>query len=327
MIGTPMYMSPEQAQLNEVDVDTRSDVYALGVLLYELLTGTTPFDRKTLQDAGFDEMRRIIREVEPLKPSARLSTPQMQKVTTAASYLNIDRQKLSRNLCGELDWIVMKALEKDRNRRFESPKEFADDIGRFLTGQAVHACPPSVTYRLGKFAKRHRGKLTSIALLLVMLCAFGSWEWLQSRRHFQEMGSVLKQLRSALVQVNEEKQESDQANRLAQQEKAQAHKTSYISEMQVAFRALRGKPIAGGRTDSRASKFPSNGEPDLRHVEWYYLDAKIREPLPRDRQTLRRRGMFVAVSRRQPRRRRRHGRRGDGVGYRGRKAVEAIQIA
>ncbi|TWU13414.1 Serine/threonine-protein kinase PknB [Symmachiella macrocystis] len=276
MIGTPMYMSPEQAQLNEVDVDTRSDVYALGVLLYELLTGTTPFNRETLESAGFDEMRRIILEDEPPKPSSRLSTLQMQKVATISDQRKVDHRKLGRKLQGELDWIVMRALEKDRNRRYESPREFAEDIDRYLKGQAVHACPPSVTYRLGKFAKRHRGKLTSFALLLVALCAFGSWELVQSRQHFQEMSTVMDQLRTALVQVEEEKEASDKANLLAQQETARARKTSYLSQMNLAFQRYEENRLMEA-SQILADQIPAMGEPNLRHVEWHYLNSKVKE--------------------------------------------------
>lgn len=269
MIGTPMYMSPEQAQLNEVDVDTRSDVYTLGVLLYELLTGIPPFDRETLEKAGFDEMRRIIREDEPLKPSSRLSTLQMQDISTIADQRNVELHKLSRTLQGELDWIVMQALEKDRNRRYESPKEFADDIDRYLTGQAVQACPPSVTYRLRKFTKRHRRKLTSVALLLMMLSAFGSWGFLQSRRHVQDMEAVLAQLKK-------EKKTSVLAEEQALRSADLSRKTSYLSEMKLAFQRFEeGRLMEASQI--LADQIPAKGEPDLRHVEWNYLNSKLKE--------------------------------------------------
>src|SRR5262249_5496385 len=131
MIGTPLYMSPEQAGLSGLDVDTRSDIYSLGVLLYELLTGTTPFDKERLSQVGYDEMRRIIREEEPPKPSTRISTLR-QAATTASERRRSDPRKLSRLFRGELDWIVMKALEKDRNRRYETASALAADLQRYL---------------------------------------------------------------------------------------------------------------------------------------------------------------------------------------------------
>jgi eukaryotic-like serine/threonine-protein kinase len=169
MIGTPLYMSPEQAQLNEIDVDTRSDVYSLGVLLYELLTGTTPFDKETLKTAGFDEMRRIIREVDPPRPSARISTLRGELLSTVSGKRKIDPRKLSQSLRGELDWIVMKALEKDRNRRYETASAFAADLERNLADEPVQARPTSVRYRLRKFARRNKGTLLAAGLVVAAL--------------------------------------------------------------------------------------------------------------------------------------------------------------
>ena len=173
MIGSPLYMSPEQAALSNVDVDTRSDIYSLGVLLYELLTGTTPFERQRFQQAGYDEMRRIIREEEPPKPSTRLST--LQQAATAVS-LNrkSDPKRLSQLIRGELDWIVMKALEKDRNRRYESASAFAADVQRYLHDEPVLACPPSVAYRLRNFARRNKAALSVSGLVLFFLVLIGS---------------------------------------------------------------------------------------------------------------------------------------------------------
>jgi serine/threonine protein kinase len=177
-IGTPLYMSPEQADLAGVDVDTRSDIYSLGVLLYELLTGTTPFDQETFRTAAFDEMRRILREQEPPRPSTRLSTLGAAATTVSANRKS-DVRQLDRTIRGELDWVVMKALEKDRRRRYETAGEFAADIMRYLTDQPVEACPPSAWYRFSKLARRHRATLvtsTVVAASLVLGTAVSTWE-------------------------------------------------------------------------------------------------------------------------------------------------------
>jgi serine/threonine protein kinase len=166
LIGTPLYMSPEQAGLSGLEVDTRSDVYSLGVLLYELLTGTTPFDGLQLKKAGYDEMRRIIREEEPPKPSARLSTMPQAALSTIAERRGLAPRRLSQHLRGELDWIVMKALEKDRNRRYESAGAFAADVRRFLSDEPIRARPAGVMRRLRKWRRRHPALATAVLLLL-----------------------------------------------------------------------------------------------------------------------------------------------------------------
>jgi non-specific serine/threonine protein kinase/serine/threonine-protein kinase len=169
-IGTPEYMSPEQAELTGLDVDTRSDVYSLGVVLYELLAGTQPFDAKELRTAGFDEMRRRIREEEPPRPSTRVSSLG-DASQTAAERRRTDIHGLTRTLRGDLDWIVMKALEKDRTRRYGSPSELAADVGRYLRDEPVEASPPSTAYRIQKFVRRHKvgvaaGLLVTAALVV-----------------------------------------------------------------------------------------------------------------------------------------------------------------
>jgi tetratricopeptide (TPR) repeat protein len=183
MIGTPLYMSPEQAQMSGLDVDTRSDVYSLGVLLYELLSGTTPFDKERLKGAGYDEVRRIIREEEPPRPSTRLSTLGAAR-TTAAEARGTDARRLAVALRGELDWVVMKAIEKDRDRRYESAGAFAADIERYLADEPVQACPPSAAYRLRKFARRNKAILLPAAVVasaVLLGSAVSVWKYLGER--------------------------------------------------------------------------------------------------------------------------------------------------
>jgi serine/threonine protein kinase/tetratricopeptide (TPR) repeat protein len=168
MIGTPIYMSPEQAQMSGLDVDTRSDIYSLGVILYELLTGMTPLDSERLRSAGFDEIRRIIREEDPTTPSMRISTLGQASGSVAANRRSNPEQLTTLLKC-ELDWIVMKCLEKDRNRRYETASGLAADVQRHLNDEPVQACPPSRGYRLRKFARRNKGPVLTASLVLMAL--------------------------------------------------------------------------------------------------------------------------------------------------------------
>src|SRR5437660_750986 len=166
-IGTPAYMSPEQAKLSGLDIDTRTDIYSLGVLLYELLTGKTPLDQKELLAVGLDEMRRTIREKEPLRPSTRLTQELALDLTTTAKHRRIEPPKLVYLLRGDLDWIVMKALEKDRARRYETANGLARDVQRHLADEPVVARPPSTLYRLQKTARRNKVACAAGAAVLL----------------------------------------------------------------------------------------------------------------------------------------------------------------
>lgn len=183
MVGTPLYMSPEQAEMSGLDIDTRSDIYSLGVLLYELLTGTTPLDRKRFAKAAYDEVRRLIREEEPPKPSTRLSAS--DSLASIAAQRHMEPARLSKLVRGDLDWITMKCLEKDRTRRYETANGLARDIQRYLADEAVEACPPTAAYRLRKFAKKNRAALTTAATLAVLLVGgitVSAWQAVRATR-------------------------------------------------------------------------------------------------------------------------------------------------
>jgi serine/threonine protein kinase/WD40 repeat protein len=206
-LGTPAYMSPEQTVMTSVDIDTRSDIYSLGVLLYELLIGKTPFDTKELLEAGFDEMRRTIREKEPSRPSTRLSTMPARELTTTAKHRQAEAPKLISLLRGDLDWIVMKALEKDRSRRYETPNSLAADVKRFLDNETVLARPPSSSYRFQKLVRRNKvvfSAITAVMVVLVLGTAVSAWQAMRATRErgFANQARSSEQLARALAQQN-----------------------------------------------------------------------------------------------------------------------------
>jgi eukaryotic-like serine/threonine-protein kinase len=215
VVGTVEYMSPEQATFNQLDIDTRSDIYSLGVLLYELLTGTTPLQKKRVREATLLEVLRLVREEEPPRPSTRLSTT--EELPSIAANRGVEPKKLRGLVRGELDWIVMKALEKDRNRRYETANGLAMDVQRYLADEVVAARPPSTAYRLRKFARRNRAHLALATALGVLLLGAGAFAWYsdhhaaQRRTRLQlNAGAV-----AALLDQCEEALQADRADRAA----------------------------------------------------------------------------------------------------------------
>lgn len=169
LIGTPAYMSPEQAALGSTEVDTRTDIYSLGVLLYELLTGTTPLDARKLLKAGFDEIRRVVRDEEPVRPLMRLRAMDSADLMNVSTRRGAQPPKFMREMSGDLDWIVMKALEKDRTRRYATVNGFAMDIGRYLSGESVLARPPSASYKFHKLVARNRLLFAGLSVIFLLL--------------------------------------------------------------------------------------------------------------------------------------------------------------
>ena len=196
MVGTPEYMSPEQAEMSGLDIDTRSDVYSLGVLLYELLTGTTPLEANRLREAGYANMQKLIQEEEPPRPSARLSSLG-DTATVIAHNRGLDVKRLTQLLEGDLDWVVMKSLEKDRNRRYPTPGAFAEDIQRYLAHEAVAARPPSTSYRLKKFAQRNQTVVLTAAVVAISLLAGTAVSVWQALRATQAETAALASAESA----------------------------------------------------------------------------------------------------------------------------------
>jgi WD40 repeat protein/serine/threonine protein kinase len=260
-IGTPAYMSPEQAGMSGLDVDTRSDIYALGVLLYELLVGRTPFDSKALLEAGLDQIRRTIRETQPLRPSTRLRGLAPEELTTAARRRGADPPQLINLVRGDLDWIVMKCLEKDRTRRYETANGLAMDIQRYLDSEPVAARPPSTVYRLQKAWRRNKVAFTAaaaVAAALVVGIGVATWQAI-----------VASRARNAEKDQRLAAQAAQQGERLqlqrAERREAEASKLLYVANMNVVQQAWDQNNV--GRVRQLLEETATDAE---RGFEWYY---------------------------------------------------------
>ena len=260
LIGTPEYMSPEQAEMSNLDIDTRSDIYSLGVLLYELLTGTLPFDRQTLRTVGLDEVRRIIREVEPPKPSTKISTLGEDSQNLAAKR-RTDLQNLRRRLRQELDWIVMKTLEKDRTRRYATAQALAEDIQHYLAHEPVQAGPPGGWYRIRKYARHYRTPLAITAGFAAFLVAI---TLLAIRGYYREVDLRTSE-GVARKQADQERLRAEGEKKRAEESLTQAERNLYGNRIALAHQKWLALEV--GEAEQQLDACP----PQFRAWEWDYL--------------------------------------------------------
>lgn len=272
-IGTPAYMSPEQTQMSGLDLDTRTDIYSLGVLLYELLTGKTPLDAKELSKADYDEMRRRIREEDPMLPSTQLNSMNDEEITTVANRRHVEPTRLNRLVKGELDWIVMKAIEKDRSRRYDTATEFALDVRRYVDLEPVKAAAPSKLYQMRKMIRRHRGAFAAAALIVVSLItgiSVSSWQAVRAMRAEVSADQAATVARQARQVAEENAAEANRQRNLADSAVDELEQNLYASDMNVAQQFLAQDNISKVR-ELLNKHIPRADQPDHRSFEWRYL--------------------------------------------------------
>lgn len=274
IVGTLAYMSPEQAEMNQLDVDTRTDVYSLGVMLYELLTGSTPIELKKLREEAFLKVLESIREIEPPRPSARLSNQTNEAVSGVSQQRQIEPEKLRAILRGELDWIVMKSLEKDRSRRYETAKDFAEDIRCYLDGDIVEARPPSSSYRLRKIFQKNKGLVASVSAILLLLLAGIAGTTFGLIRANQKTAIAEESERKAIAAQRESLDAKERA--LEEKRKAQAEKSRADEEAKKARDSdAAGKfQLAVSRWDAErpgeARSLLDEIPEEYRELEWHF---------------------------------------------------------
>jgi WD40 repeat protein/serine/threonine protein kinase len=286
LVGTLEYMSPEQMEINQLDIDTRSDIYSLGVLLYELLAGSPPFSRQELEKGGgMLELLRVVREQEPSKPSTKLSTA--ESLPTLAADRGTEPAKLTRLVRGELDWIVLKALEKDRSRRYETANGFAQDVQHYLHDEPVQACPPSAVYRFRKLARRNKAALAMIAViagaLVMAVVGLVVSNWLVTREKDQKTQALsdkenaLARESAALAKAreheglaNERAADAQKQQAIAKAQELLARRRFYAAQMNLAMQAWRAGDMPRV-LELLEGQRPKADEEDLRGFEWFYL--------------------------------------------------------